>query len=165
MEIVKGKSTKILRAKAQPVERVTPEIRQLVRQMKQKMKEADGIGLAAPQVGVGSKIFVIDRTHLGYGEEVPETYINPELVSVSGKNISIEEGCLSLPKLYGKVNRKEKVVLTALNELGNKVKIKATGLLAIVFQHEMDHLAGTLFIDKAKEVQELTGKEPDKAKI
>ena len=164
MDIVLGKDEKILRAQTQPVEKVTPEIRQLIRQMKIKMKQADGIGLAAPQVGVGLRIFVIDRKHLECGDEIPEAYINPEIISLSGKNIEIEEGCLSLPRLYGKAKRKERIILSALDELGKKVKIRAEGMLAIVFQHELDHLQGILFIDKCKEVKEFTKEELRRAK-
>jgi peptide deformylase len=156
MNIVTGKNNKVLRTPAKPVEKVTPEIRELIRQMKKTLKENNGVGLAAPQIDVGLQIFVAQAY---WGDKGPEsklyTVINPVIASFSSQKDKLEEGCMSLPGLYGVVERPKKIILEGLDEMGKKVKIKASGLLATIFQHEVDHLNGVLFIDKAKKVQKL----------
>ena len=106
------------------------------------MVEFRGLGVAGPQAGVGKRIFVYD---IGKG---PHALVNPVLQSGSGEQWAIE-GCLSIPGLQGDVPRYERVTVSGLDEEGCKVKIKAEGLLARVFQHEIDHLDGTLFVDRA----------------
>ncbi len=105
-----------------------------------------GVGLAAPQLGILKQIIVIDT-----GEEEPFALINPEIITSEGEKDS-EEGCLSCPEDYGLVKRAERITVEALNEDGNPVTIEAEGFLSIVLQHEIDHLKGILFIDKATPV-------------
>ncbi|MEW5805715.1 MAG: peptide deformylase [Patescibacteria group bacterium] len=150
MNLITGKNKKILRTPAKPVEKITPEIRQLVRQMKKTMKESRGIGLAAPQVGVNLQIFVAQTYYQDEGYQGKlYAIINPKIVSLSKQTDKMEEGCLSLPKIYGEVERPKKITIEGLDEMGKKIKIKASGLLAKIFQHEIDHLNGILFVDKS----------------
>jgi peptide deformylase len=134
----------VLRKKARKVEDPqSPEVKRLVADMIVTMKEAKGIGLAAPQVGVPLRIFTVDI------EEKISVFINPEIKDFSKETGPFEEGCLSVQKIWGPVVRPKKLSIKALDENGKSVKIRAKGLLARVIQHEMDHLDGTLFIDKA----------------
>ncbi len=132
----------VLRVRCKPVERVTNETRALIADMIETMNAAAGVGLAAPQVRTAERLFVYD---VGEG---PDAIINPELVRQEGEVIGTE-GCLSIPRLNGDVARAEKVVVRGLDRHGKKVRIEATEWLARVFQHEMDHLDGVLFIDRA----------------
>lgn len=124
-----------------------------------KMKRAlhaedDGVAIAAPQVGVSLRIFVVKG---GVLPKLPEdgVYINPEIIKSSKQKKGMEEGCLSVRWLYGEVSRHEKVTITAYDERGIKKTYGASGLLAQIFQHEIDHLDGILFIDKASNVRDL----------
>jgi peptide deformylase len=143
--------TTVLHTPAAPVEQVTPEIQALVDDMIHTMYAAPGIGLAAPQVGVGLRIFVCD---LSVGRQAGElmTFINPEFVSREGMQLE-EEGCLSVPGFNATVARPERIVLTGLDRDGAARTVEATGLLARCFQHEMDHLHGTLFVDRLRGLQ------------
>lgn len=132
----------VLRKRAEEIGELDEEIRQLIPRMYETMVECRGLGLAGPQIGVSKRIFVYD---VGEG---PHALINPSVVSSSGEEWAIE-GCLSIPGLQGEVPRWERVTVTGIDENGERVKIKAEGLLARVFQHEMDHLDGTMFIDRA----------------
>ncbi len=145
-KIVTGKEAKILREKASRVEKIDQNILELVRRMRKIMKEAEGIGLAAPQIGVPLQLFVAELNNKFYA------FANPEILKLSDQKEEMDEGCLSLPGIYGPVERAKKIVIQATNLEGKKVKIKAWGLLARVFQHEIDHLNGVLFIDRAKNV-------------
>jgi peptide deformylase len=127
------------------------EIKQLFLDMAKTMKEKDGVGLAAPQVGQDFKIVVINTKD---GDVI---LINPKILRKSWKKELLEEGCLSLPEIFGLVKRSQKISLTALNQDGKKIKFKAEGMFARVIQHEVDHLNGVLFIDRAKEITQ--GKE------
>lgn len=140
-EIVKY-GNDVLRAKAEEVQELNDEIRDLIQYMYEAMVEHHGYGVAGPQVGVSKRIFVYN---IGEGQHA---LINPEIVSSGGEDWMIE-GCLSIPGLQGEVPRAERLVVTGINENGEKVKIKANGLLARVFQHEIDHLNGMLFVDRA----------------
>jgi len=132
-----------LRERAKNVSKVDPSVKKLVEDMAATMRETSGLGLAANQVGVLQRVFVYDDgTGLG-------VLINPKIVSAMGEQLGIE-GCLSVPGLQGEVRRAEEVVVKGTDLNGKTVKIKAQGLLARVFQHEMDHLDGTLFIDRAE---------------
>jgi peptide deformylase len=146
-EIIVGKDAKILRGRADRVEKIDASIRELVQKMRRIMQEAGGIGLAAPQIGVPLQIFVAELNKKFYA------LINPEILKISKDKEEMEEGCLSLPGFYGPVERPSKITIAATDLRGKRVKIKAWGLLARVFQHEIDHLNGTLFVDKAKEVR------------
>ena len=130
----------VLREETVPVAEVTDEIRQLIRDMFETMYLARGIGLAAPQVGRRERIAVIDV------DENPFAIINPEIVHREGA-VRGEEGCLSIPEVYGDVEREARVVVRALDERGEPFEIEATDLLARCLQHEIDHLHGRLFID------------------
>lgn len=130
----------VLRQKAKAVEKVTKRLKKLVRDMAQTMYEANGVGLAAPQVGISERIIVVDT---GEGLMV---LINPELVETEGSEKDVE-GCLSIPGVNGYVCRASRVVVKGLDEDGKPVKYEGKGLLARAFQHEIDHLDGVLFID------------------
>ncbi|TMO54294.1 peptide deformylase [Pseudoalteromonas phenolica] len=132
-----------LRTVAEPVTEVNDEIRQIVKDMLETMYDENGIGLAATQVDIHKRIVVIDVSEDG---NEPLVLINPEIIAKDGSTIS-EEGCLSVPQSYAKVDRAEQVTVKALNENGEEYTYEADGLLAICTQHELDHLMGKLFID------------------
>jgi peptide deformylase len=132
-----------LRTVAAPVAEVNDEIRQIVKDMLETMYDENGIGLAATQVNIHKRIVVIDVSEEG---NEPLVLINPEIIAKEGSTIS-EEGCLSVPQSYAKVDRAEQVTVKALNENGEEYTYNADGLLAICTQHELDHLMGKLFID------------------
>ena len=133
----------VLREKARPVPRITPNVIKLLENMADTMYHAKGVGLAAPQVGVSKQIVVID-----VGDGLIEL-INPEIILKEGLETDFE-GCLSIPGLTGEVPRAAKVVVRAENRDGDMVEYEGEGLLARAFQHEIDHLAGILFVDKAQ---------------
>jgi len=135
----------VLRKVAQPVEEITDEIRQLAEDMLRTMYASDGVGLAAPQIGVSKRVIVLDVNPQDLSHE-PMTLINPEIVERGGQ-MDVEEGCLSVPEIRGPVKRWGKVTVEALNLDGEKVRIEATDILARALQHEIDHLNGVLFID------------------
>ena len=131
----------ILRQETTPVAAVTDEIRRLIDDMFETMYAAKGIGLAAPQVGRLERVAVID-----VGEDKPFAIINPEILLAEG-SAKGEEGCLSIPEVYGDVERAERVVVRAIGRDGEPFEVEATELLARCLQHEIDHLHGKLFID------------------
>ncbi|MBU0613768.1 peptide deformylase, partial [Patescibacteria group bacterium] len=110
------------------------------------MKEEDGAGIAAPQVGKNIRVIIVD-TGLG-----PRAYINPQILEKSEKMIDSTEGCLSVPGIFASVSRHKKVFIQALDRNGNVAHIKKSGVLSTVFQHEIDHLDGILFIDKVDKI-------------
>lgn len=119
----------------------------------------DGVAIAAPQIGVPLRIFVVSARIFAREKNTtlpPLTFINPRLVSVSKDTEPLEEGCLSVPNLYGRVERSQKATIEAQNSRGETFTLEAAGLLAHIFQHEMDHLEGVLFIDKARDVRDIT---------
>jgi peptide deformylase len=130
----------ILREPTRPVDQVTDELRRLVDDMFETMHAAKGIGLAAPQVGRTERLFVAEV------DERPLVFINPEIVLAEGKAKG-EEGCLSIPEVYGDVERAARVVMRGLDRDGAPQEVEATELLARCLQHELDHLHGRLFID------------------
>jgi peptide deformylase len=129
---------------AKPVAQVDDRIRRLVRDMAETMYEAPGVGLAATQVDVHERVIVIDisETH-----DDLQVFINPEVIWASDERLLSEEGCLSVPGIYDKVERPEHVRVRALNEKGETFEIDVTGLLAVCIQHEMDHLMGRVFVE------------------
>lgn len=139
----------VLRQKARPVERIDQALLRLLDDMVETMYEARGIGLAAPQVGISKRVIVID---IGDG---PLALINPKLEELEGEEIG-PEGCLSIPGIIGEVKRAARLVARGINEQGLKVRIPAEGLLARVFQHEVDHLDGRLFTDLATNLRDGT---------
>ncbi len=139
----------VLRQKAKKVKKIDASTQKLIDDMMETMTEAPGVGLAAPQVGVGLRVIVVETPE---DEEDPQggtqlQLINPELLKMDGEQIG-EEGCLSIPGYVGIVKRAEHVTVKALNRKGKEVKIKAHGYLARVLQHEIDHLEGVLFTDR-----------------
>lgn len=129
------------------------ELKNTVKEMRIAMKKANGIGLSANQVGVSKRLFVAEAPKNDKGDFYPfYAIINPVLTKISEETSIMEEGCLSIPEIYGAVERPEKIILEGLDVNGKKIKIRAWGLLARVFQHELDHLDGILFIDKATNV-------------
>lgn len=136
----------VLRQKARPVERVDAGVRRLLAAMLQTMYAAEGVGLAAPQVGVLQRMVVID---VGDG---PLELVNPEIIAREGEMDGVE-GCLSLPGLVGDVLRSEKVTVRAQDGRGREREIEGEGLLARALQHEIDHLDGILFVDKARNLR------------
>ncbi|MFA6432451.1 MAG: peptide deformylase [Candidatus Paceibacterota bacterium] len=159
----------ILRAKAKtvpPGEAGSARIGKIIADMKTAMHtQKDGIAIAAPQIGAPWRIFVIsgkllkqaDKTYKGDGADL--VFINPEITRRSRDKKEVEEGCLSVRWLYGKVRRSTRVTLKSLDEHGHKSERGASGLLAQIFQHEVDHLEGVLFTDKARELWEMTAEE------
>ena len=132
-----------LRTVAKPVEEVNDEIKQLVSDMFETMKDENGIGLAATQVNRHVQVVVMDVSE---DRNEPRVFINPEIIRKDGSTIS-EEGCLSVPGNYAKVERAESITVKALDQNGESFELDAEGLLAICIQHELDHLKGKLFID------------------
>ncbi|MBU3091594.1 peptide deformylase [Clostridium sp. CM028] len=137
----------ILRRKSRVVDEINPRILLLVKDMKETMYKSKGVGLAAPQVGILKRIVVID---VGNG---PMAIINPQIVEIQGSQID-NEGCLSIPGVQKNVDRPETVKVKALSENGEEIIIDGEGLLARALCHEIDHLDGILFIDKAIEGEE-----------
>ncbi|NJN44656.1 MAG: peptide deformylase [Anaerolineae bacterium] len=141
----------VLKRKSRKVTDFGPDLQMLIDNMVETMRDAPGVGLAAPQVNVLQQIVVIE-----FGDEEDETVpaklyilINPEITKLSNNTLIGVEGCLSIPGLVGEVERSESVVIKGLNRRGQPVKVKAKGWLARIFQHEIDHLNGELFVDKA----------------
>ena len=132
-----------LRTVAEPVSEVNDEIKQLVSDMFETMKDENGIGLAATQVDRHVQVVVMDVSE---NQDTPRVFINPEITEKDGSTIS-EEGCLSVPNNYAKVERAEAIKVKALDAEGNPFELEADGLLAICIQHELDHLKGKLFVD------------------
>ena len=133
----------VLRAENKKVEKVDDEIRELLDSMVETMREISGIGLAAPQVGINLRVFVVEAE-----EGVVKKVINPEFIEYSKQCVDYEEGCLSVPGIHKKVKRPESLKVRYLNENGESVEEELDELWARAFQHENDHLEGILFIDK-----------------
>lgn len=136
----------VLRRKADPVVTIDETLQRLIDDMIQTMYDAPGIGLAAPQVGVSLQLFVVDVTS-GRDAGALLTLINPAIVSTEGR-IQEDEGCLSLPGVYGPTPRATHITLHGMNRQGEHVEVTGEGLLARALQHEMDHLQGTLFFNR-----------------
>lgn len=131
----------VLRKKSKAVEKIDEKILNLLDDMADTMYHSNGVGLAAPQVGMLKRVVVID-----IGDGLIKL-INPQIISMEGEQQDIE-GCLSVPDIIGEVNRADKVKVKAVDENGNNIELEGTGLLARAFCHEIDHLEGILFIDK-----------------
>jgi peptide deformylase len=132
-----------LRIIAKPVEEVNDNIRQLVDDMFETMRDERGIGLAATQVNVHKRVVVMDVSD---EHNEPRVFINPVITHKNGTTVS-EEGCLSVPNNYAKIDRAESITVKALDKNGKEFELEADGLLAICIQHELDHLEGKLFVD------------------
>lgn len=138
-----------LRIKATPVTVVDDELRRLIDSMFETMYAAPGIGLAATQVNVHKRVLVID---ISQDRDQPLVLINPEIIAREGVEES-EEGCLSVPGIYDKVSRAERIKVRTLTRTGEQIEMQADGLLAVCIQHEMDHLEGKLFVDYLSELK------------
>lgn len=132
-----------LRQKSVPVAEVNDEIRQLAQDMFETMIEAEGVGLAAPQVGRNIRMFVLIAD-----DDVRRVFINPQIIQTSSETGEYDEGCLSIPQVYETIVRPVRVTVQALNEKGRPFTLDADGLLARIIQHEYDHLDGILYIDR-----------------
>ncbi len=164
-----GPDNPVLRRKAKALDNPnTATTQELIEDMIETMRDAPGVGLAAPQVAVGQRLVVIEYGELP--EDAPEdaeppekklyVIVNPEITARSEEMVDGVEGCLSLPGYAGNVMRHEAVTVKALNRRGKPVKIKARGWLARIFQHEVDHLDGVLFIDRASKVWRVKDEAP-----
>jgi len=141
----------VLRQKAAPIPAVTPEIQDLIQGMFECMYRERGIGLAAPQVGVSQRVFVVDVEDES-GARTKAALVNPVVVEQSGSIVG-EEGCLSIPGIHADVRRSAEVTFHALDERGAPITVSGTGLLARALQHELDHLDGVLFIDRLSAIR------------
>lgn len=152
-----------LREVAKPIESVTPEIQALADDMAETMYASNGCGLAATQIGVALRIFVVDCA----GEDEPsdlKVFINPEIVEAEGVQVW-NEGCLSFPGVNEEIKRADSIVMRALDRDGKPFEVKASGLLAVALQHELDHLNGVLMIDKLNAIKRrMMGRKLAKAK-
>lgn len=149
---IREEGDEILRKKSKVVEVIDDKIKQLIEDMHDTLKHSDdGIGIAAPQVGVLKRIIVIDLSADEDYKGVVYKLVNPVITKQKGEQVC-REGCLSVPGVLGDVVRPKEITVEALDENGKKVVIKAKDLLAIVLSHEIDHLDGILFIDKATEL-------------
>lgn len=146
----------VLRQRATEVDKVGPKVHKLISEMERIMRQANGIGIAAPQIGVGKRVILIAPDGMR-----PMALVNPEIVKVEGPSIPGQEGCLSIPGLYGDVSRQLQVVVHALDRKGRAIEMELEGLPARVVQHEIDHLDGVLFIDKVDPAT-LHWQDPDK---
>jgi len=170
--IIVDKDAPILRkvAKAVTIKDIrSKKIQDILKRMKTALKrEDDGVAIAAPQIGESLRIFIVSGRTFSIlnrksgevtdaNKKTPEdvVFINPEIIKLSKKKNKMEEGCLSVRWLYGQVVRSEKAVVRAYDEDGKRFERGATGLMAQIFQHEIDHLNGILFIDKAENVEDL----------
>jgi len=131
----------VLRQKAKRVSSIDSSIQRLINDMVETMQEANGVGLAAPQVGVSLRVVVLQMP-----EEEPMAIINPEIVKRGGEQ-EVTEGCLSIPGHFGQIKRSASVIVKGQDGKGRAIRIKATGLMAEALEHEIDHLNGTLYID------------------
>jgi peptide deformylase len=156
----------VLRQKAKKVKSFGPSLDTLVKEMLDAMRAADGLGLAAPQISVPLRVIVIEMpAELDEdGKEIHPSelyvYCNPEIVDASGEEED-QEGCLSVPGYVGQVKRATSVTVKGEDARGRKIRIKAKGLLARAFQHEIDHINGILFIDRVDSPEKLRRIQPD----
>ncbi len=145
----------ILRRKAKPVNRFDASLQTLIDDMVETMRQAPGVGLAAPQVGISERIIVVEYPLDDSKEDAPKklfTMVNPEIKEMSPETELGVEGCLSVPGLQGEVERSLAVTVRGLNRHGQPMRVKAKGWLARIFQHEIDHINGVVFTDRAARV-------------
>lgn len=149
----------VLRKRSEEIGEITEEIKNLVFDMIEILKESGGMGLAAPQVGELKRIIIInpveERTREEEGDKGYEVFINPKITSKSRETEIMEEGCLSFPGIYLNIRRPKMIEFESLDINGNKVRLKADGLSARIFQHEIDHLNGVLIIDRINFFQKM----------
>lgn len=138
-----------LKMQSEPVQTFNKELKELTEEMFDIMKKSNGIGLAAPQIDIAKQIVTIDLSAEDRGEKL--AIINPVITDISSDSVPFEEGCLSVPGIYEQVMRPSKIIVDGYSVDGKKVQYKTGGVLARVFQHEIDHLKGVLFIDHLEE--------------
>lgn len=136
----------LLKKRCEKVDRIDGEVKKLIRDMTETMYQANGIGLAACQVGVSRRVIVVDVSPIDPEKEL-FAMVNPEVISEEGE-IEHEEGCLSVPDCLEKLKRKEKVLVRGFSPAGKEIEISAEGILAIAIQHEIDHINGVLILDR-----------------
>jgi len=162
-KMILDRDARVLREVAKPVNLKdigTKDLNEIITKMKKALQaEEDGVAIAAPQIGEGLQMFVVSKRAVEMTRETGTTkdmvFINPQIIKTSRRKKAMEEGCLSVRWLYGEVMRYEKITITAYDEKGSLGTYGASGLMAQIFQHEIDHLNGILFIDKAKNVRDL----------
>jgi len=161
----------VLRKKARRVQVFDKKLHQLLDDMLETMLEAPGIGLAAPQVGVSQRVIIVrlpddEESRKAYGDQAGVLYevVNPEIIKASRETVDGVEACLSIPGYFGTVTRAVAVTVRGQDRYGKEIRIKARDWLARVFQHEIDHLDGVLFIDRANEVWR-AGEEPPSVEV
>ncbi|MCA9284248.1 MAG: peptide deformylase [Phycisphaerales bacterium] len=142
----------VLRRKAEPVGAVDESVRAVAARMLELMREAEGVGLAAPQVGLPWRLFVANSGEEGEPDRV---YVNPRILEYAGDLVPHEEGCLSLPGIRAQVRRPERITLVATDLEGETFTLQSDGLLARVWQHEYDHLDGILILDRMSPIDRL----------
>lgn len=155
----------VLRQKSVPVkdEEINDELRALAEEMFETMENANGVGLACPQIGKNIRMFVAEAD-----DDVKRVFINPQIIATSDDSVPYEEGCLSVPQVYENIMRPSKVTVQAQDQNGKKFTLEAEGLLARIIQHENDHLEGVIFIDRgdadfAKKTAEQFAKRAERA--
>ncbi len=138
----------VLRQKSVPIkdEEINDELRALAQEMFETMENANGVGLACPQIGKNIRMFVAEAD-----DDVKRVFINPQIIATSDDSVPYEEGCLSVPQVYENIMRPSKVTVQAQDQNGKKFTLEAEGLLARIIQHENDHLEGVIFIDRGDE--------------
>jgi peptide deformylase len=154
---------KVLHQKGKMIETFDADLQALVEDMIETMRDAPGVGLAAPQIGLSKRLIVVE-----FGDERDEDipkqlYVmaNPEIVNQSGDKVAGIEGCLSIPGLVGEVDRARVVTVRGQDQYGKKMKIRAQGWLARIFQHEIDHVNGILYTDRTKKIWQIDEEEMD----
>ncbi len=162
MELETGTQNEILSTVSKPVKSVTPELRAFALEMVKTMEVEQGVGLAAPQVGHNIRVIVC-KFNPGEKNEAIVTMVNPEILEMSNDTVDGEEGCLSLPGVWGKVQRARHVLVRFLNLKNQTQTLEFSDFNARIVQHEMDHINGVLFVDRAHEIEEKTLKKRAKA--
>lgn len=149
----------VLRRKARTVTKFEKNLQTLIEDMIETMRDAPGVGLAAPQVGVAERVIVVEYYENEEAEEAEDeakkkvwAMVNPEIVKASEEKVMGVEGCLSIPALVGEVERYEALHIRGLNRHGRPMRVKAHGWLARIFQHEIDHINGVVFTDRATKI-------------
>lgn len=149
-----GEKNKLLRAASKDAQNIkATKIQKIIKEMSDTLGQIKiGVGLAAPQIGENLRIFIIAKELANSMTRGHAIFINPKIIAKSDQQTQFEEGCLSLPDVWGKISRAEKIKIEATDGRGKKFKIKAEGLIAQIFQHEIDHLNGILFSDNAVKI-------------
>jgi len=153
LKVLTGTENKTLRTSSEPIRKIDGGLRKLLKDMEETIYKQNGVGLAAPQVGKNVRLVLV-RLNPGTDSEVLIHLINPEIAYFSKEIIEDEEGCLSVPDMWGSVNRSKEIIVRFVNVKNQPQTLKLEGLNARIVQHETDHLDGILFTDKAKNIHE-----------